>query len=720
MKKNEIMSRQQKDKVSVSKKQKHLEKLALLSDNSALPSGSMDNGLAVPSSQKNKRFSSLDEYLEVLREKKWKVVDFAKNGYSKHQVSFFNWLLKNPDVLDRDTFIQEYCRDHIELDDISVKYGIPRQHLSFLREYYGIKRIGATGHRRYANETPLTERQKSIFYGCILGDGTVDAAGSFRVKHSVSQKKYIEWIFSEFKNQCAIEDLGHCTTYDQRSGTKVEALAFWTRSHSFFKKIRKTIYGDGQKSVSSSLLENLSPFSLAVLYMNDGSTRFLRNNNGDAFGVECRIYTCSFTYEENLEISSVLQNKFGVSSTVNYKDSKNKKYPFLVFYGADGFRLLEVVRPHICESMKYKVDPDVNREHCTTIKQKTNWLQLVPTKTKFRRLDELDQQEHVERIFGHYRETGFPFIRCSEERLLNDFVRIQNWNRDHVFVSDDTVKLNTNSTGPIWHFQPHMFSMATHNSKTPMEIFVDDELFRDAIFRRLKYGGTCTEAGIRSVLKEYKNNRGVGNFLPSVARAVYLEFCNEDSCVLDFSAGFGGRMLSAMASNIKKYHCIDPLLKNIEGLRAMSNFYGRISTTEVDVEHGTAEDVLPRISDTFDLVFTSPPYHDKEIYHRDDTQCYIRYPNYEDWFEQWLLRIISLSAGLLKSTGRMILSLGKSDKHDIISDLLQNIPDCIMLERVLRIETPVISYRRSNGAKKYERMLVFKPSRKGNEPPNSE
>ena len=41
-----------------------------------------------------------------------------------------------------------------------------------------------------------------------------------------------------------------------------------------------------------------------------------------------------------------------------------------------------------------------------------------------------------------------------------------------------------------------------------------------------------------------------------------------------------------------------------------------------------------------DVVLTSPPYFDLEIYSQDKNQCMIKHNNYEAWLNQWLQPLI--------------------------------------------------------------------------------
>jgi hypothetical protein len=135
----------------------------------------------------------------------------------------------------------------------------------------------------------------------------------------------------------------------------------------------------------------------------------------------------------------------------------------------------------------------------------------------------------------------------------------------------------------------------------------------------------------------------------------------------------------------------------------MSSYFNK---TKCVIHNEAAEDALKHISGEYDLIFTSPPYFDKEIYAADESQSYVRYPDYKKWLFEWLIPVCSEACLKLSLHGRFALSIGKSDEHDVAADFLSSF-DCMKLSRTIIMETPVISYQRKNGAKKNEYVYVF-------------
>lgn len=121
---------------------------------------------------------------------------------------------------------------------------------------------------------------------------------------------------------------------------------------------------------------------------------------------------------------------------------------------------------------------------------------------------------------------------------------------------------------------------------------------------------------------------------------------------------------------------------------------------------GTAEEQMPLLKDFFDLVFTSPPYFDKEVYSKDGLQCYNKFGSYDKWFSEWLMPVIRLAAAKLRPGGKMVLSLGKGGGHNILEEVRASC-DFLRPEPSLFWERPTLCYHRKDQPLKKEEMLVF-------------
>ena len=151
-------------------------------------------------------------------------------------------------------------------------------------------------------------------------------------------------------------------------------------------------------------------------------------------------------------------------------------------------------------------------------------------------------------------------------------------------------------------------------------------------------------------------------FKPNAAKALYDYFDVKN--VLDFSAGWGDRLAGFYASmNTELYVGIDPRKENHPIYEEQARYYDKhltfFETPKKTVFHcDAAEDFdFDQYEDTFDIIFTSPPYFNVERYSYDDTQSWVRYKNIDQWNVNFLQRSIENMWVSLRSGGKLCVNI---------------------------------------------------------------
>jgi hypothetical protein len=151
-------------------------------------------------------------------------------------------------------------------------------------------------------------------------------------------------------------------------------------------------------------------------------------------------------------------------------------------------------------------------------------------------------------------------------------------------------------------------------------------------------------------------------FKPNVAKALYDLFKARN--VLDFSMGWGDRLAGFYASqNTELYVGVDPRRENHPIYQKQSDFYDSMLTMfesdkKVDFYSEAAEDFYyDGYENTFDIVFTSPPYFNVERYSYDDNQSWVRYKNIDSWNYQFLQKSLDNIIPTLKSGGKLCINI---------------------------------------------------------------
>ena len=192
------------------------------------------------------------------------------------------------------------------------------------------------------------------------------------------------------------------------------------------------------------------------------------------------------------------------------------------------------------------------------------------------------------------------------------------------------------------------------------------------------------------------------NFPPLTARYLYERYTDhinidelEDKQlnIYDPSSGWGGRILGAMSSK-KQIHYVgtDPNTDNfidevgISRYEYVANFYNNevlggndfwdtehkntFHYFQMGSEHIGDHPDFQQYKGKLDMVFTSPPYFDREQYSEDEEQSYKSYPQYDDWRDNFLKPTLTNAYESLRNDRYLLwniadIKIGKDTYHPL-------------------------------------------------------
>lgn len=144
------------------------------------------------------------------------------------------------------------------------------------------------------------------------------------------------------------------------------------------------------------------------------------------------------------------------------------------------------------------------------------------------------------------------------------------------------------------------------------------------------------------------------SFRPSNMVAMIQLF--KSSSILDFSSGWGDRLLGAIAMNVE-YVGVDPNPCLFKGYNDILKFFNQSNNDKYIMIQGKIEDViLPQRN--YDLIFTSPPYYDLEIYTHEIKN------NEKEWYNNFLLIALNKCWNLLNNGGVMAININQKTKNE--------------------------------------------------------
>jgi len=181
----------------------------------------------------------------------------------------------------------------------------------------------------------LTERQKAIVIGCLLGDGAMRCKDNalLEINHSFKQMAYVDWKYQQLKNITV-------TPPKKRFGNKGRiAYRFTTRSLPELTKIYRRFYRGHIKVIPKSL--KITDLSLAIWFMDDGC----KSHRAAYFNTQ------KFSKPEQAMLIKLLRKQHGLEASIN----KDKIYRRLRVAVGSIERLKRLIGPHILPGLTYKL-----------------------------------------------------------------------------------------------------------------------------------------------------------------------------------------------------------------------------------------------------------------------------------------------------------------------------------------------------------------------------
>lgn len=206
------------------------------------------------------------------------------------------------------------------------------------------------------NFVPLSNRTKEIILGSLLGDGSLKIHKPYRnarfsFRHSIVQKPYFDWKKNQLKeissnNCCWIQQA------DEKSYSNKPKLRFQSQALESLTEIFNLTCKRGKLKIRRKWLNMLSPLSLAVWWLDDGSII----SNGRK-GVIC---TDGFDEKSVKILARYLQKVWNVKSYLapvkKPRNGKQEKYFRLWLRSAEELKkFLRIILPYIqVEQMLFK------------------------------------------------------------------------------------------------------------------------------------------------------------------------------------------------------------------------------------------------------------------------------------------------------------------------------------------------------------------------------
>jgi hypothetical protein len=297
--------------------------------------------------------------------------------------------------------------------------------------------------------------------------------------------------------------------------------------------------------------------------------------------------------------------------------------------------------------LNYYNDVCTRWNYTPTDKMSTGYESVLPrlrqlSKEVWVAADDAGKQQIEDEVFNIYRSVNVIPIHYYNlegcEELLRELATKKKSINNRVLGVGNNEGL---TFGRFW-FENMQDAFTRNNKDVSLRArFNNDTKLKRAINLCYKHRDEGADAVIPKNLRrafDLVSGGSIQNFKPMNARAVWEYLCpNLFGRVLDFSSGYGGRMLGAMTSNMRYHYTgIDPNTKTYDGLVALGELLNECRLGNgYEMHHLPSEEFDPEAG-SYDAAFSSPPYFNLETYSDEDTQCMNRCSNIDAWFELYV------------------------------------------------------------------------------------
>ncbi len=201
----------------------------------------------------------------------------------------------------------------------------------------------------------LSSSQQQVILGSVMGDGNLsrpvrpeDHSARFRMGHGAEQAAYLDWKVSLLAN------IPHSRTVNARGAVFADFTPL-----AELGELREVVYqGDGKRHLTWDYLKALTPFALAIWYMDDGcftlrSKGVQERTQGGSGRIEICVEAMSPGSRERLV--QYLRDSHGLD--VRLGVSGARRVSVLMFTTSASAKFQKLVAPFIHPSMDYKLLP---------------------------------------------------------------------------------------------------------------------------------------------------------------------------------------------------------------------------------------------------------------------------------------------------------------------------------------------------------------------------
>lgn len=255
-----------------------------------------------------------------------------------------------------------------------------------------------------------------------------------------------------------------------------------------------------------------------------------------------------------------------------------------------------------------------------------------------------------------------PKYRWSDSAIKRDNYR----GKPCVFVQKPDDYNNVDRLTDLFTEYARIQAKRHDKPQSPEEYFQTHRV--DLVRECLAQTGRIDSFEMRELL--WKKGLEATNFKVSLAVSVYKYF--KATRILDISAGWGDRLIAAIGHQAQRYLAYDPNKKLMAGHSAILTEF-KADREQFSVRYAPFQDA-DLGQEMFDLIFTSPPYFDLEVYDTNAEtaaqQSITQFRQFDQWMVSFLFRSLKKAWDNLMVGGNMVIHITDYAKNRIVEPMV--------------------------------------------------
>lgn len=310
--------------------------------------------------------------------------------------------------------------------------------------------------------------------------------------------------------------------------------------------------------------------------------------------------------------------------------------------------------------------------------EKLIWKGHELTRDFFSQCTPNERDEIAKDIFNYLMECDLTNYRVPIEEVKKDLKQLRQKTLKTEVKDGKTYLPNIVSTGnkAYRYFFPNLMKLKNGKKASVYDCLNDPKILWKIIRNRV--GNTMLYSHDDSTPRQYpftlttlnmfiQGAKSTGyashgsQFKPLLAKAIYDAHVKDGDNVLDYSAGYGARLLGLWATGKKcRYYAYEPCTETYNGLVALAKYLG----FPVKLKKSGSEDSV--FNAKMDFIFSSPPYYDVEHYTDEPSQSANKFPKYDDFLEGYWRETVKNIKKMMKPDAIFAINVGNGANKKMI------------------------------------------------------